>query len=63
VAAGDTIYMRLSDGGFWALSISDRSHLYLSGYLSPSILDFGVDGDLLYLASGDAGLVIVQVEK
>ncbi len=63
VAAGDTMYMRLSDSGVWALNINDRSHPYLSGHLRPSILDFGVDGDLLYLASGDAGLVIVQVEK
>jgi len=63
VAAGDTIYMRLSDGGIWALNVRDRSHPYLSGHFPLPISDFGIDGDLLYLAAGDAGLYIVQVEK
>jgi len=63
VAAGDTIYMRLSEGGIWALNVRDRSHPYLSGHFPLPISDFGIDGDLLYLAAGDAGLYIVQVEE
>jgi hypothetical protein len=61
VAARHTLFLRLPERGIWALNISDRTHPYLSGSLSAAILDFSVAGDLLYLAAGDAGLLIVQI--
>ena len=63
VSAGDTIYMRLYNEGIRALNISDKAHPYLSGYFPFPISDFAVDGDLLYLAAGASGLLIVQVER
>jgi hypothetical protein len=63
VPAGDTVYLLLAQGGLWALNVGDPSHPYLSGHLQRTILDFSLDGDWLYLAGGDAGLLIAQVEK
>jgi hypothetical protein len=63
VPAGDTVYLRLAQGGLWALNVGDPSHPYLSGHLERTILDFGLGGDWLYLAGGDAGLLIAQVER
>jgi hypothetical protein len=69
VSAGDTIYMLLNQNGnealnkgIRALNVSDKTHPYLSGYFPFNVSDFALDGDMLYLAAGDAGLVIVQVE-
>jgi len=62
VPVGDTIYMRLYNNGIRALNVSDRFHPYLSGHFPFPINDFAVHGDLLYLAAGDAGLLIVQVK-
>ncbi len=69
VSAGDTIYMLLNQNGnealnkgIRALNVSDKTHPYLSGYFPFKVSDFALDGDMLYLAAGDAGLVIVQVE-
>lgn len=63
IGAGDTIYMMAYDKGILALNVSDRTQPYLSGRFPFPVNDFTLDGDLLYLAAGDAGLVIVQVEK
>jgi hypothetical protein len=70
VPAGDTIYMLLNksgnptlNNGIRALNVSDKSQPHQSGYFPFPISDFAVDGDLLYLAAGDAGLLIVQVER
>jgi hypothetical protein len=74
VAAGDALYMLAGDG-IWALNVSDRTRPYLSGHLQLPRHDFvnfpsdcshcqlRVDGDWLYVALGNAGLFVVQVEK
>jgi hypothetical protein len=65
VAVGEIIYMSLD--GVWALNVSDRSHPYLAGHVPfppvSSLGDFDIVSDLLYLAAGDAGLYILQLEK
>ena len=62
VLTGDTVYLRLNSGSLLALNISDETLPYLAGNFPLRISDFAVDGDLLYLAAGDAGLVVLQVD-
>ena len=64
VSVGDTLYL-LMGGGEWAESMSavnvgDAAHPHLEWNLPLRVNDFGVDGNLLYLAAGEAGLVILQ---
>jgi len=63
VSTGDTVYLRLQSGSLLALNISEGTSPYLSGNFPLRISDFAVDGDLLYLAAGDAGLVVLQVDQ
>jgi hypothetical protein len=69
VTAGDIIY-NLAGDGIWAINISDRSRPYVSGHLQlprynhqDDCCNLSVDGDWLYVAAGDAGLFVLQVEK
>ena len=62
VSTSDTVYLRLNSGSLLALNISDETLPYLAGNFPLRISDFAVDGDLLYLAAGDAGLVVLQVD-
>ncbi len=67
ITGGDLLYMMMTDmssNEIWALNISDRSHPYLAGWHYPlSAGGFAIDGDQIYLAAGNAGLYILQVEK
>ena len=66
IARGEILYMMMTDmhsNEIWALNVSDRSHLYLAGQHPLPAGDFTIDGDRIYLAAGNAGLYIVQVEK
>jgi hypothetical protein len=69
VAAGDIVYI-LGGDGIWAINIGDRSRPYVSGHLQlprynhqDGCCNLSVDGDWLYVAAGDAGLFVLQVEK
>jgi hypothetical protein len=76
ITSGDLLYMMMTDmssNEIWALDISDRSHPYLAGHHPLTYLagwhyplstgDFAIDGDQIYLAAGNAGLYILQMEK
>jgi hypothetical protein len=45
-----------------AMNIREGIFPYLGGNFPLEIRDLAVDGDLLYLAAGDAGLVVLRVE-
>jgi hypothetical protein len=65
-SSGDMLYMMMTDifsNELWALNIKDRSHPYLAGHYPVPAGAVTVDGDQLYLAAGNAGLYILQVEK
>lgn len=67
IPVGDMLYLSRG-GGEWAESISavnvsDSSHPQLKWNLPLPVNDFGVDGDLVYLAAGEAGLLILQDEE
>jgi hypothetical protein len=67
VPVGDTLYLSMG-GGEWAesisaVNISDSSLPQLKWNLALPVNDFGVDGDLVYLAAGEAGLLILQDEE
>jgi hypothetical protein len=63
----DTLYLSMG-GGEWAeilsaVDVSELSHPQLKWNLPLRVNDFGADGNLLYLAAGEAGLLIVRNEK
>jgi hypothetical protein len=67
VPVADTLYLSMGGGewaeGISAVNVSDSSHPQLKWNLSLSVNDFGVDGDLVYLAAGEAGLLILLDEE
>ena len=67
VLVEDTLYLSMG-GGEWAenisaVNLSDLSHPQLKWNLPLPVNEFGVDGDLVYLAAGEAGLLVLQDEK
>jgi hypothetical protein len=63
VATAETVYMRLNSGSLLAMNIREGTFPYLGGGFPLRVSDFAVGGDRLYLAAGDAGLVVLQVDK
>jgi len=63
VSNEDTVYMRLNSGSLLAMNIREGTFPYLGGGFPLRVSDFAVGGDRLYLAAGDAGLVVLQVDK
>ncbi len=74
VPAGNIVYIRSSDpeAGIWALKVDTSAKPYLAGHFQHPYFgypplssngNFAVKDDLLYLAAGDFGLLIVQVEE
>jgi hypothetical protein len=67
VPVEDTLYLSIGGGewaeGIWAVNVSDAAHPYLEWNLPLRINDFGVDGNLMYLSAGEAGLLVLQIEK
>jgi hypothetical protein len=63
VSTGDTVYLSSYSDSLMALNIRAGTLPYLAGNFPLEIRDFAVAGDLLYLAAGDAGLIVVQVDK
>ena len=63
----NTLYLSMGSGewaeSISAVNVSDRSHPQLKWNLPLSVNDFGVDGDLVYLAAGEAGLLILLDEE
>lgn len=63
VSTGDTVYLSSYSGSLMALNIREGTFPYLGGGFPLEIRDFAVAGELLYLAAGDAGLVVVRVDQ
>jgi hypothetical protein len=63
VATAETVYMRLNSGSLLAMNIREGTFPYLGGGFPLRVSDFAVGGDRLYLAAGNAGLVVLQVDK
>jgi hypothetical protein len=67
VLVENTLYLSMG-GGEWAeilsaVDVSELSHPQLKWNLPLRVNDFGADGSLLYLAAGEAGLLILRDEK
>lgn len=63
VSTAETIYLRLNSGSLLAMNIREGTFPYLGGNFPLRVSDLAVGGDRLYLAAGDAGLVVLQVDK
>ncbi len=60
--ADDKLYLFMAER-FWAVNLTDPAQPYLEASLPLRVGDYDSDGDLLYVAAYDAGLVIVQAGK
>jgi hypothetical protein len=63
VSTAETVYLRLNSGSLLAMNIREGTFPYLGGGFPLRVSDFAVGGDRLYLAAGDAGLVVLQVDQ
>lgn len=63
VANEDTLFLRLNNGSLMAMNIRDVTFPSLGGNFPLRVNDLAVGEDRLYLAAGDAGLVVLRVDK